>query len=426
MLPQTHPSPQVIKRPVWRSTWKMPTRILYALACIGMLVSTLLGANADNKGNTVQAQQQWVSGSIFLALSLAFAWTTWHVVRLEPQQYSRMFMLRPRTVAGVVVLLFCTFSSRAAFDLAAAAGAVDVSTSGSASVADAAIFIVAYLWWEVVPILVLLTTIAAGRVGLARAPSADGGEGIGVFGAIQAMQAGDGGGMDSDDETALDQNPLVARLLGPGAGAPPLPDSFSPEHGAAQPGRPVSGGLMGDGDRQSAGYEIPAGAVPPHLVGLAATGASLGASTFAAVRAGRTGQSSASGTNSFHDAYEAYLQQQAIMAQTGHSGGAPGAGGVYVGSAGEGRGMLGPDRFTVDSRGGRGTLPHGFSSSGSASNPRLHGGEGVGASGSTSRSFADRHADRVFEDTGRYDTPPAEGQGMRGVAGVGSYSSRGQ
>ena len=118
--------------------------------------------------------------------SLARSVIIYHVLRMQPREYSRMFMLRPRTVAFVVALLCCVFTSRAAFDITSAAGAVTVSTSGSASAKDTAIFITAYTWWELVPIAMLLSTIATGSVG--RAHSTNAAPMYGVFGAIAEMQ----------------------------------------------------------------------------------------------------------------------------------------------------------------------------------------------------------------------------------------------
>lgn len=418
---------QVIKRSTWRATWKLPTRIVYGILCLALLVSTLLGANSNNEGTAVQQQQQWVSGIIFGFLASAFAWVTYHVLHLEPQQYSRMFMMRPTSVAAVVVVLFVVFVSRAVFDVVTAAGAVTISTGGQASTEDVAIFVSAYLWWEVLPIVLLLATIAAGRVGQASTTAAA--PAIGVFGAIQAMQGGDGNVgdvSDSDDETAVDRGPLVASLLGTGDSAG-LSEAFT----AAAPHADYAQ-LPDADDRVSTGYEIPnGGGSSSHARTAQEQDASLGASTFGTMRGGRTLASTPSGAGSFHDAYEAYLQQQAIMAQTGmggmplDEGGVSAHHGMYVGSGMDHPGLPARHQFTQDSHlgmpsGGRGSS----TDSGPSTRPssRDMSGAGLANSGFTSRSFADRHADRVFDDVARYDTPP--GQGLHPQAGVGSYGSR--
>ena len=102
-----------------------------------------------------------------------------------------MFMLSPRVVAGVVLMLFAVFVTRAAFDIATVVNAVNVNTGGSATVKDTIIFFVAYLWWEISPIAALLATVATGSVGQRAASTAA--PSYGVFGAIASMQGGEGG-----------------------------------------------------------------------------------------------------------------------------------------------------------------------------------------------------------------------------------------
>ncbi len=356
-----------------------------------------------------------------------------------------MFMLSPRVVAAVILMLFAVFVTRAAFDVAAVAGAVNVNTGGSATVKDTIIFFVAYSWWEIFPIAALLATVATGSVGQRAASTAA--PSYGVFGAIASMQGGAEGdghamlahtveGSDSD-EAGLDDNPLVEQLLGgkAQAGQQHTPGS----HGG------VPGAITYRNSSLSTGYEIPEGGVPPHLSALAHTGNPKGThgggvGTYGTQRGAHGGASAASGPGTFQDAYDTYLAQQGSTGQHGvHDIGSSHAG-IYVGSA-HGAALLEAAGFPATEsslqahplqRQGHGSSGEDLSSSSSTHSAAMHGGMGIGRHGvgfassanstsSAGRSLVEHSTDGEFHNERRYDSP-ADGHHMHHMAN--SYNQR--
>jgi len=353
-----------------------------------------------------------------------------------------MFMLSPRVVAGVVLMLFAVFVTRAAFDIATVVNAVNVNTGGSATVKDTIIFFVAYLWWEISPIAALLATVATGSVGQRAASTAA--PSYGVFGAIASMQGGEGGqqrvlptdGSDSD-EAGIDDNPLVEQLLGGTSGSGSAPGSGNGKGGAP-------GNISYRNSSLSAGYEIPEGVVPPHISALAREAQSkyypaAVPSTFGTQQGAMGGTSSGSGPASFRDAYDTYLAQQG-GGTSRHGMGDIGSAqaGIYVGSA-HGAALLEAAGFPANhgsyqphslQRQGQGSSGEDLSSSSSTHSAALHGG-GVGRHGggfassansasSAGRSLVEHSTDGEFHNERRYDSP-ADGH-MHHMAS--SYNAR--
>jgi hypothetical protein len=227
-----------------RRTWSAPggckprAWVVYGASAAGYAIGTLVAASLAAAGGGDDASyyanvQSLGSAIIFLFLSFVFALLAARLCGLPTWEYQRMFLSRqPRTISTVAVLVCVVFASRSVFNFLTFAKVIDIDIDRDDVATDLSAATV-YFVWEFFPILLLLSTIAAGPRGVQRYKGRTGARGgglgsvptFGVFGAISAIEddddgGGGGGGGGGDgmgpDGAGASLNSMMAQ--GPGAG----------------------------------------------------------------------------------------------------------------------------------------------------------------------------------------------------------------
>lgn len=140
-----------------------------------------------------------LSLSPLLSLSISFLCSVLgrQLRRLPGWEYARMFEFSPAAIALVTFLLAFVFSTRAVFNFVSFSGKASVSFDNETLAADLEAGL-AYLAWEFFPVILLLSTIATGPIGLCCCRR----RGYQALGGADRGGGGSGGALGSGDDAA--------------------------------------------------------------------------------------------------------------------------------------------------------------------------------------------------------------------------------
>ena len=151
------------------------------------------------------------TGTVFFILSLVFAYLALRLPRLEAVEYSRMFIGNPRVAVGINVALFLLLGSRAVFNFLTAANVVDVPILTPNWKQNIEVLVI-YAIWEILPVALLLLTVARGAKG---APSVYHKPRFGLWNqmamdnVVDSDDGGAGGGLDTPSSIGINGTPLL-------------------------------------------------------------------------------------------------------------------------------------------------------------------------------------------------------------------------
>ena len=163
---------------------------------LGTIIVATLAAQAENNGSVngntsdyFSNIQSLGSAMIFFFLALVFAIIGVKLCGLPSWEYNRMFLFQPKIISSVASIICAVFTSRSIFNFLTFAKVIDIDIDRDDVVTDVSAAAV-YFVWEFFPILLLLTTIAAGPKGLRYRPGKDG-ISIAKFGVFSAISEHD-------------------------------------------------------------------------------------------------------------------------------------------------------------------------------------------------------------------------------------------
>jgi len=146
------------------------------LETVFVFLSASLASGSAAAATTWGQVEAFGSAAVFAGLSVAFLMLGRSLHNLPATAHSRMMLVEPRTTAIVNIVLFFVFGSRSVFNVVSAFGVFSLQVE-SESVANDAVVVLVYTVWEVVPVVMLLATVAGGGVP-ERESGSDGGDGL--------------------------------------------------------------------------------------------------------------------------------------------------------------------------------------------------------------------------------------------------------
>lgn len=153
------------------------------------VIAAAVAASQSDAEGTVWGEVEAIgSAAVFAGLSTIFMAVSCRMRYVTAAAYSRMMILKPLVVQRVNIALSIIFASRAVFNVLSATGAITLPVASASAFSDVMVVIV-YSVWEILPVSLLLCTLAGGAVEDAAGTSDDG---MGGLAALWMLDAGKG------------------------------------------------------------------------------------------------------------------------------------------------------------------------------------------------------------------------------------------
>jgi hypothetical protein len=200
------------------------------------VIAAAVAASQSDEAGTVWGEVEAIgSAAVFAGLSAVFMAVSCRMRSVSAVAYSRMMILKPVVVQRVNVALSVIFASRAVFNVLSATGAITLPVASASAFSDVMVVVV-YSVWEILPVSLLLCTLAGGAVEDAPGNSDDGTGGLAALWMLDA-----GKGLTSLRSGSSD------RGLGVDSGSDTTPVGSRGRGGGGRGGGGASGGGGGDG-----------------------------------------------------------------------------------------------------------------------------------------------------------------------------------